>query len=117
MPGSVRITVGGSRPDTPGEGFNVDIATALANPHAPSTMRVMEIGDEEVKIARSDAVALVGVLAVIEGHGRVGDLAPAAAAHLQRRLADDLGADASTALGDLLTAINQRLRRALGEPT
>ena len=69
-----------------------------------------------VAIDRTDVVALIGVLANIAGHAAAGDVAPEAMAHLRRRLAADLGARTAASLDELLTMVNQRLRRALGEP-
>ena len=69
-----------------------------------------------MSIVRADAKALVGVLAVLAGHAAVGDVTPHAVAHLQRRLAADLGLRTSASLDDMLNMVNQRLRRALGEP-
>jgi len=69
-----------------------------------------------VAIDRTDVVALIGVLATIAGHAAAGDVTPEATAHLQRRLAADLGVHTSASLDELLTTVNQRLRRALGEP-
>ena len=66
-------------------------------------------------IDRTDAAALIGVLANVAGHVAAGDVAPEAVAHLQRRLAADLGVLTSASLDELLTMVNQRLRRALGE--
>ncbi|PJI86577.1 hypothetical protein [Luteimicrobium subarcticum] len=77
----------------------------------------MSLDDEIAPITREDAGALIGVLANLEGHSRLGDVTPHAVEHLQRRLARDLGADASTPLEDMLATLITRLRRALGEPT
>jgi len=69
-----------------------------------------------VIIGREDAAALIGVLATIEGHVRVGDVSPHAVEHLHRRLRKDTRADAEASVEDMLLTLNQRLRRALGEP-
>jgi hypothetical protein len=78
--------------------------------------RAVDPDDATIFIDRGDAAALIGLLATIEGHAQVGDLSTHAIAHLQRRLAADLSMDPSTPLNELLNMLNQRLRRALGEP-
>ncbi|WP_456845376.1 hypothetical protein [Cellulomonas sp. P5_C6] len=67
-------------------------------------------------IDRADATALIGVVATIAGHAAAGDVTSEAMAHLQRRLAADLGVPRSASLDELLAMVNQRLRRALDEP-
>ncbi|WP_069385343.1 hypothetical protein [Cellulosimicrobium cellulans] len=76
----------------------------------------MSADEEMVTISREDATGLVGLLATLEGHVRVGDVSPNAAEHLQRRLVRDLGADSSTPLEHMLWSPNEKLRRSLGEP-
>lgn len=76
----------------------------------------MNAEEASVTIDRADATALIGVLANIAGHAAAGDVTPEAMAHLQRRLAADLGVRTSASLDELLSMINQRLRRALEEP-
>ncbi|WP_421735234.1 hypothetical protein [Cellulomonas sp.] len=76
----------------------------------------MRAQNATVTIDRADAVSLIGVLALVAGHAAAGDLTPKAMEHLQRRLAADLEVLTSASLDDLLTMLNQRLRRALGEP-
>jgi hypothetical protein len=60
---------------------------------------------------RRDAVALIGLAAVLEAHLLAGDLDPHVADHLGRRLGTDGPPELRLALGDL----TQRLRYALGE--
>ena len=70
-------------------------------------------GDSTHLLGRQDADALIGVLAVLEGHLVAGDLDPRVIDRLSRRLVGP-GAGAAelrVALGNL----NQRLRYALGE--
>ncbi|NUU19536.1 hypothetical protein HP550_20000 [Cellulomonas humilata] len=69
-----------------------------------------------VTIDRADAIALIGIVASVAGHAAAGDVTPKAMARIQRRLAADLGVNHSAPLGELLTMVNQRLRRAIGEP-
>jgi len=78
--------------------------------------RAVRADEATVTIDRADAAALIGVVAILAGSAAVGDVTPHAMAHLQRRLAADLGVPASASLDELLTMVNQRLRRALGEP-
>jgi len=66
-----------------------------------------------------DLAALIGILAVLEGGLMAGDVSPWLAARIRERLErealvahDGTEMDVRRALGDL----NQRLRRALGEP-
>jgi 3-deoxy-D-manno-octulosonate 8-phosphate phosphatase KdsC-like HAD superfamily phosphatase len=75
------------------------------------------VDEETVIIGSKDAAALIGVLANIEVSVRVGDVSPHAVEHLHQRLRRDMGSDAAASVEDMLLTLNQRLRRALGEPT
>jgi hypothetical protein len=63
-------------------------------------------------IAKDDAAALIGVLAVLQGHALAGDLDGRLVARLSRRAG---GPGGSAGLAAALDGLNQRLRYALGE--
>ena len=62
-------------------------------------------------LAKQDAAALIGLLAVLEGHLITGDLDPHVVDHLTSRLQIAGPAELRVALGNL----NRRLRHVLGE--
>jgi hypothetical protein len=92
------------------------LVVALPEARARRDDRAVRADSATVTIDRADAVSLVGVLALVAGHAAAGDVTPKAMEHLQRRLAADLDVHASASLDELLTMLNHRLRRAIGEP-
>jgi hypothetical protein len=68
-------------------------------------------------LSRQDAAALIGVLATLEGHVRVGDVDPAAVDHLRRRLVQDgvISEADEDGVPRGLERLNHSVRAALGE--